>query len=279
MQQYEDWSADPLPIVPAARALGQPVTATLRAQVFQLAACNWRCWYCFVDFNRLAADPNFGEYLSPNELVEMFVNEPQRASVLDLSGGQPDLVPEWTFWMMKAVERQGLHNEIFVWSDDNLSNDYFWEYLLPEQRAYMAAYPKYARVACFKGYDPTSFSFNTLAPPALFERQFQLYKRLLNEGFDMYAYVTFTNAPHGNVRDHVASFVDALQGIHPNLPLRTVPLKIAVFQATGSRVTPVHRDALVFQHTIHEEWSEQIEKRYSAAERSLSISEVSMRTL
>jgi hypothetical protein len=36
------WPENPLPIVPAGRALGLPLADGLRAQVFQNAVCNWR---------------------------------------------------------------------------------------------------------------------------------------------------------------------------------------------------------------------------------------------
>src|ERR1700683_2992482 len=45
-----NWPRNPLPIDPACRALGLRSGSELRAQVFQNAVCNWRCWYCFVDF-------------------------------------------------------------------------------------------------------------------------------------------------------------------------------------------------------------------------------------
>src|SRR4051794_3448014 len=42
------WPRNPLPIDPASRALGLKRGGhEVRAQVFQNAVCNWRCWYCF----------------------------------------------------------------------------------------------------------------------------------------------------------------------------------------------------------------------------------------
>ncbi len=57
------WPANPLPIDPACKALALPVTDQLRAQVFQNAVCNWRCWYCFVPFNLLAANRQYANFL------------------------------------------------------------------------------------------------------------------------------------------------------------------------------------------------------------------------
>src|SRR4051812_4111238 len=41
------WPPNPLPIDPACKALGLPRTDRIEAQVFQNAACAWRCWYCY----------------------------------------------------------------------------------------------------------------------------------------------------------------------------------------------------------------------------------------
>jgi len=49
--------------------------------------------------------------------------------MIDLSGGQPDLTPEWIPWMMEELNNRGLTDKVYLWSDDNLSNDYFWKYL------------------------------------------------------------------------------------------------------------------------------------------------------
>ncbi|MGH3856289.1 MAG: hypothetical protein ACRDR6_22925 [Pseudonocardiaceae bacterium] len=47
------WPENPLPMQPAACRLNLPVERVMNAQVFQNAACNWRCWYCYVPFNLL----------------------------------------------------------------------------------------------------------------------------------------------------------------------------------------------------------------------------------
>ncbi len=41
------WPPNPLPIEPASHRLGITPQEIMTAQVFQNAACNWRCWYCF----------------------------------------------------------------------------------------------------------------------------------------------------------------------------------------------------------------------------------------
>lgn len=275
--KHEDWSPNPLPIVPAAKALGYTPEKVLRAQVFQNSACNWRCWYCFVDFDRLSADLRVSKYFTAGELIEMYLALENRPEVIDLSGGQPDLVPEWVLWTMEVLKQEGLDGKLFLWSDDNLSNKYFWEYLTPKQRIFMAGFPNYSRVACFKGYDELSFAFNTLAAPELFWQQFDIFRGLLEQGFDMYAYVTFTAIPHKGLYTAMERFTDKLQEIHPNLPLRTVPLKIEAFTPTQKRMKPEHEEAMVFQHEVHNTWVEQLQQRFSKDNLSTLISDVPMR--
>jgi uncharacterized Fe-S cluster-containing radical SAM superfamily protein len=275
--KYTDWSPDPLPILPAAKALGFTPDSVLRAQIFQNAACNWRCWYCFVDYNRLSANLKFSDYFTADELINMYLEENDRPSVIDLSGGQPDIVPEWLVWMMESIKKHGLEEKIFLWSDDNLSTRYFWKYLTPTQRRYIVEFPKYARVACFKGYDEASFSFNTLAQPECFDQQFEIFRDLLKEGFDMYGYVTFTALPHNDLQAKMVKFVDKLQEIHHNLPLRVVPLKIESFTPTEGRIKKEQQKAIAFQYEVHTAWLEQINKRFDKTESNLSICDISIR--
>src|SRR5262245_25643029 len=102
------WPANSLPIDPACRSLGLGPGSMLRAQVFQNAVCNWRCWYCFVDFELLSGDCSRSEWVTADEIVKLYLAESDPAPVIDLTGGQPDLTPEWVPWMMDALERRGL---------------------------------------------------------------------------------------------------------------------------------------------------------------------------
>ena len=84
------WPENSLPIDPASKALGFPRSDILRAQVFQNAACAWRCWFCYVPFNLLSGDASRGEWVTPDTLVELYSEEENRPAVINLSGGSPD---------------------------------------------------------------------------------------------------------------------------------------------------------------------------------------------
>jgi len=268
------WPSNPLPIDPAARALSLRAPDVIRAQAFQNAACNWRCWYCFVDFTLLSADPKRAEWLDADTLVARYLDQPDPPSVIDLTGGQPDLVPEWVPWMIAAVDNAGCSDRVYLWSDDNLSNDYFWRYLTAAQRDLIARSPNYGRVCCFKGFNADSFAFNTGASVELFERQFSLFARLLATGMDLSAYATFTTPTTDGVRDEMKRFVDRLQTISGRLPLRTVPLEIDVYSPVHRRLNPARAASLRHQWDAIDAWNDEIAARFSVVERSLNIAEV-----
>lgn len=269
---------NPLPIDPALRALGKPDANSLNAQVFQNAVCNWRCWYCFVDFDRLAGHEKFSRWITPEEIVGLCQTAATPADMIDLSGGQPDLTPEWIPWMMDALKAAGLRDSVYLWSDDNLSNDYFWQHLSDAQIAQIAEYPKYGRVACFKGIDPASFAFNTAAEADGYKKQFDYFARLMATGMDLYAYVTFTVSSDEGLRDKMSAFVDRLQDVHPNLPLRTVPLRIAVFTPVQKRLTPDRERSMKIQDIAIEYWRVELASRFSAEARASSIVDVKLGT-
>jgi uncharacterized Fe-S cluster-containing radical SAM superfamily protein len=270
------WPANPLPIDPAIKALGLSRSDGIRAQAFQNAVCNWRCWYCFVDFELLSGSDKRSEWMSADELLDSYVSEPNPARMIDLTGGQPDLTPEWVLWMMEALEARGLANEVYLWSDDNLSTDYFWTCLGDAERARIANYRMYGRACCFKGFNEESFSFNTRASPTLFDLQFDIASRLIASGIDLYAYVTLTTPRPTDIASDVAKFVDRLQAVHRNLPLRTIPLEIRAFAPVVPRMSEESATAISLQWEAVRCWLSELEGRFSPTERSQVISSVSL---
>jgi uncharacterized Fe-S cluster-containing radical SAM superfamily protein len=271
------WPENPLPIDPALVKLGLPRADILKAQVFQNSACNWRCWYCFVPFELLAADQSKAAWLNAKEMVDFYRTTEDRPKMIDLSGGQPDLTPEWIPWMMEELKNQGLDSDCYLWSDDNLSNDYFWRFLSPDHIKLIRTYRNYGKVCCFKGFDAESFAFNTAAAPELFDRQFELFGRYLEIGIDLYAYATFTSPSSGKIDEAMKRFVDRLQELHPNLPLRTVPLEIKIFSPTQKRTKTIHETATRNQQEAIRCWNRELESRFAPSARQSPIYEISIK--
>ena len=269
------WPANTLPIVPAAAALGVPASDRMNAQVFQNAVCNWRCWYCYVPFNLLNANPERSAWVTAEQLVDWWQDYDAPPSIIDLSGGQPDLVPEWTLWMAEALTERGLASSTYLWIDDNLSNDYFWRYLDDNQIATIVNYPALGRVGCFKGYDAESFAFNTGASADLFDAQFDLFDRHRRSGVDTYAYATFTSSSDEDPTDPIRRFVDRLQDLSELLPLRLIPLEVAVWGPVHGRLTDRSRHGLANQQRAIEAWTTELEARFTREQRDTPIHEVS----
>lgn len=272
----DGWPPNPLPIDPASLALGLPKTDVIRAQAFQNAVCNWRCWYCYVPFDLLSANPKHSSWLTASELIDLFLAQPMRPSVIDLTGGQPELTPEWVLWMIEEIRARDLEEQVYLWSDDNLSTDHFWRVLTDKEIETVVQAYNYGRVCCFKGYDSESFSFNTLADCSLFDYQFDLFQRYLKTGMDLYAYVTLTSPTVDSVGGKMRIFVDKLQNIHPNLPLRTIPLEILKFTPVHSRIGKPQFSALDNQQVAIEAWNAELNERFSSESRSQTITNVSI---
>jgi uncharacterized Fe-S cluster-containing radical SAM superfamily protein len=276
-QTASGWPDNPLPIDPAAKSLGALPGDIVRAQVFQNAACAWRCWYCYVPFELLGGNERSAVWTTAEALVELFSQESDRAHVLDLSGGSPDLSPEWILWMMDALEGKGLSESVYLWSDDNLSTDFVFSKLDPRQRTRLADYRHYGRVCCFKGFDEASFVFNTGARPDGFAQQFELFARYLSLGIDLYGYVTLTGPSFDTLESGIPAFIDRLQEISTRLPLRIVPLQIGPFGPMLTRSNAADRGlALSVQEAAIAIWRRTLAERFSASDLRLSITEVAV---
>lgn len=242
------WPENFLPIDPAARALGRAPSEMMKAQVFQNAACAWRCWYCYVPFELLGGDEKKSEWVTAGALVERYAALEDRPEILDLSGGSPDLTPEWIPWTLEALEAAGIADNTYLWSDDNLSSDLIFEVLTRDEVAMMSS-SRYGRVCCFKGFDAESFAFNTGAAPGDFEKQFERFERYLDLGIDLYAYATFTGPSSEGVEDKVVGFHERLASIWSDLPARTVPLRIEPF---GPAIKRNERRDTAVPHKVQE---------------------------
>lgn len=268
------WPLNALPIIPASKTLNLKNSESLNAQVFQNAVCNWRCWYCYVPFTLLSGDPSHSSWLSPTELVELYLNQENPPKIIDLSGGQPDLIPEWIPWMMDELKSRKLDKKTYLWSDDNLSNDYFWKYLTKEDIELIQSYKNYGKVCCFKGFDAESFSFNTSVNPKLFERQFDLIQRLLETKIDIYGYITLTTNNLTNLHERMEKFFDRLQSIDYYFPLRIIPLEIGVFSPMNSRLDDTNKNSIGNQSTVIKEWNMELTSRYNQKELVTPITDI-----
>lgn len=104
-------------------------------------------------------------------------------------------------------------------------------------------------------------------------------RRYVATGIDLYAYTTFTTLVAAGIEDAMKRFVDRLQEIHPNLPLRTVPLKIGTFGVVKKRlaVNDERYAAVEHQKCAIEAWKTELQSRFSSVETARSIADVPLR--
>ena len=127
----------------------------------------------------------------------------------------------------------------------------------------MANYPGYGKVCCFKGFDEYSYKFNSGFPVQSYDSQFTRIKRYIDNNFDVFGYVVLTTDNLYNVQKKISVFMDKLQSIKEELPLRTIPLKILEFSPTKCRMGKDKAVALINQYEVLNIWRLELEKRYS----------------
>jgi uncharacterized Fe-S cluster-containing radical SAM superfamily protein len=269
------WSFDTtVPNEPAATRLGLSSEEARLSQLFQLAGCNLRCWFCYVDGPMLTASPGRAQFLSADDLVRMYMDEPVRARIVTLTGGQPDLVPEWLPWMMQSLRKRGLEDDVFLWMDDNLTTDFAWRCLGHADWALIRGWRNFAKVACFKSFCGPGFAENTGAAPQWFASQLACFERLHRSGIDLYGYIILTITDLSWV-SQLPLFMDRLQrDVHENILLRITPLEIKLYGPTKERMSPADGLAVKNQYRVLELWNEELERRYPASMRSLAMSQV-----
>jgi len=273
----DNWVDDTLPIDPAAKALGLPnQLPEINAQVFQNAFCNMSCWYCFVPDELKNAST--GAWFSADGLIDKFVNEKEQSKVIDISGGNPELIPEFIKWTMEVLLKKGLQDKFYLWSDDTLSTDIMKEKLSAKEIKYMASYPNYGKVCCFKGFDKQSHIFNSGSSADNYDKQFARLRYYIKAGFDTYGYITLTTDSMVGITKRIKSFFDRLQkDVHENFPLRIVPLKIFNFTPTSGRMQTLHSQSIENQKKVLDVWQEVLNKKFDNSQLNQNIADVDVR--
>jgi uncharacterized Fe-S cluster-containing radical SAM superfamily protein len=192
-----------------------------KTATIQLLGCAWRCWYCYVDpVNLKHTSPHARKIRIADLCIEACsVSE----GILDLSGGQPDLVPEWPLYFNKQIMAIQGASRLHIRSEDNLCNDFLWRFLSAKEVGELARSPLYTRIGCFKGFDSESFG-DVVGNGFKFDDQLTCAARLIRDGFDPFYYATFSPSSAERLEARIRIFFEQLLGISDSLPLRVIPL-------------------------------------------------------
>lgn len=269
------WIPNPLPIDPASEFFQAGTPDSLPVQTFQLSVCDYRCWYCYVDEPMLSGSQKHAKFISMDELFDVFLAEAPKVNTISLSGGQPDIVPEYSLWFVDTRSKRGRIDDFFIWIDDNLSTDFTWEFLSDEDISRLSQAPGVARVGCLKGIDDESFIYNTKTPESGLKKQIERLGKLTRSGFDQYGYITLTTPTLNKTRDNIKILFDLIQeNVHENFPLRIVPLQIFPYKVNAGSFDD---GAVANQFHVLDHWMREIEDRFDATARQMRINHVKVR--
>jgi uncharacterized Fe-S cluster-containing radical SAM superfamily protein len=209
----------------------------------------------------LSGSEAVSEWLSPEDMVERYLAETDRPQIIDLSGGSPDLVPEWIAWTMDALQRRKLAASVYLWSDDNLSSRLLMSKELRPVLNRIERYAGYGRVCCLKGFDSSSFAFSTGASENQFGFQLEILRSYLMTSIDLYGYVTLISAPAKDHLDKIRRLMDCLQAMREDFIGRIVPLRIEKFSTMTARLDAQRSNALRYQDELLQIWLEELSLR------------------
>jgi|GEM_PF-2843133 len=174
------------------------------AFVFQLAACNYCCPFCYVDDRNLNPRGKQVGWFSAKEIIEAFVEYRDKLPMnrIRISGGEPGLVPE--LWLevldqlaIKSISDRSLQ-KVFVYADTNLSGYYLTEFLMSDVNGRVLDRDVFKKIAEFhnfavwgsiKGNDGDTFLESTGLPERhrglalIWERMLEW---LVSDGLDVY---------------------------------------------------------------------------------------------
>ena len=234
------------PFQVATEVTGLDWNVTNRVFMGQLAACNLRCDYCYVDQNGFLGEgrvPQVVEVSSEqyvDDFVEHILSTHKRtgkidAGVLRYSGGEPFLFQEWLtdslmylandvdMYILDTGPEPGMSADvinIYSWVDTNLT-------ISPTEGLLdVLATPYVGLCGCFK---PDQCDIDL---------QLMVVNELVKGGVDVYLYF-----PSNGSEVDLRLVLDGLSEIHPNLPLRLNVIEIRWgYSAMQDRREMVSRD-------------------------------------
>lgn len=193
--------------------------------IVQIGICNFRCWYCYVDYELLSGRKVL--YLTADAIVSQFLEQRQHAksegkewNVLRISGGEPFLAPDLILDCLRIIKQLHLDRDICIKTETNLSplikvNDQ----PLAEEWADFQELAQYRNLIVhptLHGISQESLRLNANADPELLDVLFEALKTLIDHRIDIYPSFGSNTVPVGDVR----YFWGRLKALNKNLPLR-----------------------------------------------------------
>ena len=276
-KKFSDWNEDPIPMDIISNKMKIGKLNEIPVQMFEVAKCNLHCWWCYLPKQLRNITEEYTKWFSVSELFNVFERENNDVKVIYLSGGNPELVPEFVYSYMKELDKRKRSQEIFLWSDDVLTTDYLVEKMSEEQINYMTKYKNYAKVCCLKGFDNESFEYNTGINGKEFDNQIKRLKICIDIGFDVYGYIILVCKDLNNIEFKIKQIMNKLQEISYFLPLRIIPIKIEKFSAVIERLNEEREQSILNQYQVLKIWNNELKNRFTKAEIKCNIADLKLK--
>jgi uncharacterized Fe-S cluster-containing radical SAM superfamily protein len=192
--------------------------------IVQSSFCNFRCFYCYVDYKFLGKEMI---KMSAKTILEQFMQKRKEAAskgqhynVLRISGGEPMLVPDLTLSCLRMVRKLGLENEICIKTETNISPlvKVNGHYLVEEWADFdeLAQFKNFLIHPTVHGISAENLQKNCGVVPEIIEMIFEGLEFLVKHRLDFYPSFGMNTVP---LKD-VEPFFKRIKEIHKNLPLR-----------------------------------------------------------
>ncbi|MHA1756194.1 MAG: radical SAM protein [Promethearchaeota archaeon] len=200
----------------------------------QIGFCNIRCFWCYVPEN-LKSGKN-GKYFTAEEIVKTWIST-EKKGILRLSGGEPFLAPNFIVEIGNEIEKLKDPNR-YLWIDTNLLGFSYEEVV---KKLSDLEIP-FGITGCFKGFDEETFISNTNANIALFKKQFENAKKILDNlggKGELFFYVPeiLQKMNEKEIKIKILNFSELLSStIHKNAPLRVTILSIKEYEVNKTQM-------------------------------------------
>lgn len=236
--------------------------------IVQIGVCNFRCFYCYVDFRFLTGRNVV--HVTALQVVEQFLarraelaKEGVELNVLRISGGEPMLAPDLTLECLRILRDRELAGEICVKTETNLAPLVTIDGTCPAARwadlAEFRTHPNFILHPTFHGLNRQSLRRISTANWDNFEMMFDAIRTLIDFGIDFYP----SFGANTVAVDDVDAFFSELKQIHENLPLRIAVRKFHLeYEAPATRENG-SRDVMVYDHVATiSAWDARLRREY-----------------
>jgi uncharacterized Fe-S cluster-containing radical SAM superfamily protein len=250
------WPAMHLPLVPASVATGHDREECRTSLLIQLAGCNLRCWFCFVDDCVLAGNAGRVAPISTSDVVAFLREKRRTIHVVMVSGGEPLLQPSF---LLKLKADMDLHLGIdvpYMWIETNLTVDpQEWSVGTRRKMGNLLRSPRVGVTGCVKSYHPWGYYINTRRPGSEMWQQIGNARRLQEMGADLYPTIVLAGPTPRRCERVIDTCVKRLRDeLGQEALRRIIPLEIRPYRPTMERMSRMRALYLRAQYRVLDTW-------------------------